>query len=128
MTITVAPIKDEALVLEPELVEQKENNEVLAKESHKIQELETNLEEIKKQHLQMAKLLQVESIRAMKENRARIFKWKDAMESLKTGIELERKILGLDEENTAPIVNIIATNKGVISKYVEEEEEDDKED
>ena len=97
-------------------------NEELAQESKKLKTLEVDLEQVKEQHLKIARLLQSRAITAMQQNRANIYRSKEALDYLKEGVELERKVLGINEETTPAIVNIISQQQGVFDKYVKNDE------
>lgn len=104
---------------------QKQANEVMAKEVSKIENLEQDLEAVKEQHLQISNLLKSLGVKAMQTRDAKIYNFKDAMAAIKTGVELERQVRGMDAGDSAPVVNIIANQQSVIDKYTQDDGKED---
>lgn len=100
----------------------------MAQQNHELTRLEEEVEKARDLHLKLSRLLTTQGVKAIQQNNARIFKANQALDFIKTGIELERKILGMEKETPA-VVNIIGAQQAIIDQYVteEEEEEDGKE-
>lgn len=101
----------------------------------KVQELivsraENDLEEVKTRHLKIGKILQKTGLDALIKGDYQITRAKEALDFIVSGMEIERKIFGLDGKEktglTPTIVNIIGKEKQIVGKYVEAEEIDAK--
>lgn len=102
-------------------------NEQLSQQQKDIELIEKSLEETRRQHLQIAKLLTARGIQAIQQQNAPIYKAKEALDYIREGIELERKVLNMETQNVPQVVNIIANQQQDIDEFVEEVEVEDHE-
>jgi len=97
------------------------NKELLNKRKRE-ETLEEELAKAKEQQAKLAQLLTAEGVKSIRDNRARIFKAKDALAFINAGVDLQRKLLGMDEEQGSPVINIIQQQQSVFNKYVKKKE------
>ena len=106
---------------------------VLEEKVHEIiiSRAKNDLEEVKNRHLKIGKLLQKTGLDALIKGKYKITKAKEALDFIASGMEIERKIYGLDGKEktgmTPAIVNIIGKEKQIVGRYTNAEVIDAKE-